>query len=120
MMAVVPDRPEEMTAEDDAHPDDDVHEDHAGGVAPEGLVHLQSAARELIGLARAVLDLAEELVEDPSAVGPLADALGSVVRTAARAGRRAASGFNGDGGDEDNAGDAGESGRSHVQRIRIG
>ena len=58
--------------------------------AAEGLAHLQSAARELIQAARAMLDVAEELVEDPKAVTAVADVVGSVVRSAATAGRRAA------------------------------
>jgi len=38
-------------------------EDRAG----EAVAHLQSAARELIAAARAFLDVAEEVVEDPKA-----------------------------------------------------
>ena len=58
--------------------------------ASDGLAHLQAAAREAIAAARAFLDVAEELVADPSAVTAIADAVGSVVRTAARRGREAA------------------------------
>ena len=58
--------------------------------AADGLAHLQAAARELIHAARAMLDVAEELVEDPGTVSAVADAVGMAVRTAARAGRRAA------------------------------
>jgi hypothetical protein len=57
--------------------------------AAAGLAHLQAAARELIEAARAVLDVASDLVEDPKAVTAVADTLGSLVRTAATAGRRA-------------------------------
>lgn len=57
--------------------------------AAEGLAHLQSAVRELIEAARAMLDVAEDLVDDPKAVTAVADAVGALVRTAAGAGRRA-------------------------------
>ncbi|HZM30775.1 MAG TPA: hypothetical protein VFB77_09825 [Acidimicrobiales bacterium] len=45
----------------------DVHER-----ARQGVEHLQAAARELIQAARAALDVAEELVNDPEAVASLA------------------------------------------------
>ena len=45
----------------------DVHER-----ARQGVEHLQAAARELIQAARAALDVAEELVNDPDAVASLA------------------------------------------------
>ena len=78
--------------------------------AADGLAHLQAAARELIQAARAMLDVAEGLVEDPSAVTAVADTVGSLVRTAARAGRRAV----------DDAGGAGSGDVSHgVERIRV-
>ncbi len=51
--------------------------------AREGLEHLQAAARELIQAARAMLDVAEDLVNDPEAVTSLAGtvaALGDLVR----------------------------------------
>lgn len=71
--------------------------------AAEGLAHLQTAAREFIQAARAMLDVAEELVDDPGTVKSMADALGSVVKTAAAAGRRVA----GLDGDDDDAGSGG-------------
>jgi hypothetical protein len=43
--------------------------------AREGIEHLQAAARELIEAARAALDVAEELVDDPESVASLAGAL---------------------------------------------
>ncbi len=52
-----------------------------------GIDHLQRAAREVIAASRALLDVAEELVEDPRAVGSLADVLASVGDLAARATR---------------------------------
>jgi hypothetical protein len=57
--------------------------------AAEGLAHLQTAARELIAAARAILDVAEDLVDDPKTVTVVTDAVGGVVRAAAQAGRRA-------------------------------
>ena len=55
-----------------------------------------------------MLDVAEDLVEDPKAVTAVADTVGALVRTAARAGRRAV---------ED---DAATPGASHgVERIRV-
>lgn len=68
--------------------------------AADGLAHLQTAARELIQAARAVLDVAEELVEDPATVRSVADALGAVVRSAAGVGRRAAAGDRSGSGDD--------------------
>ena len=43
-----------------------------------GLDHLQQAAREMIAASRALLDVAEELVEDPKAASGIIDLLGSV------------------------------------------
>jgi hypothetical protein len=50
--------------------------------AREGLEHLQAAAREFIAAARAMLDVAEELVDDPSTVGTIVGALGAMVKAA--------------------------------------
>ncbi|MCB0970814.1 MAG: hypothetical protein KDA97_04760 [Acidimicrobiales bacterium] len=43
-----------------------------------GLEHLQRAAREMIAASRALLDVAEELVEDPKAAAGVVDLLGSL------------------------------------------
>ncbi|WP_426572557.1 hypothetical protein [Aquihabitans sp. McL0605] len=43
-----------------------------------GLEHLQRAAHEVIAATRALLDVAEELVDDPKAAAGIADLLGSV------------------------------------------
>jgi hypothetical protein len=60
--------------------------------ARQGVEHLQAAARELIEAARAALDVAEDLVNDPeraaALVGSLADA-GDIARRVVRAGGRA-------------------------------
>ena len=65
--------------------------------ASDGLAHLQAAAREAIAAARAFLDVADELVGDPKAAAAIADAVGAVVRSAARRGREAAGPHPGDG-----------------------
>lgn len=49
-----------------------------------GLDHLQRAAREVIAASRALLDVAEELVDDPKAASSIIDLFGSL---AGRAGR---------------------------------
>ena len=46
--------------------------------AREGVEHLQAAARELIQAARAVLDVAEDLVDDPHAMAFVAGAVGAL------------------------------------------
>jgi hypothetical protein len=56
-----------------------------------GLDHLQRAAREMIAASRALLDVAEELVEDPKAASGIIDLLGSVAGRGARPGRPAPS-----------------------------
>lgn len=50
-----------------------------------GLDHLQRAAREVIAASRALLDVAEELVEDPKAASGIIDLFGSVAGRAGRA-----------------------------------
>lgn len=50
-----------------------------------GLDHLQRAAREMIAASRALLDVAEELVEDPKAAAGIVDLLGSVANRRPRA-----------------------------------
>ena len=97
----------------------------AGDAASDGIAHLQAAARELIKAARAVLDVAEELVDDPATVGSVAEAVGAVVHSAAQAGRRAVGQVMGDGPDDERT--EGEGGRSRrdgsgpgVERITIG
>lgn len=53
--------------------------------ALDGLEHLQAAARELIAAAKAMLDVAEALVEDPATAGAVVAAFGSIAKAAARA-----------------------------------
>jgi hypothetical protein len=50
--------------------------------AREGIEHLQAAAREMIAAARALLDVAETLVEDPAAAATIVAAVGSVAKAA--------------------------------------
>jgi hypothetical protein len=52
--------------------------------AREGIQHLQAAARELIHAARALLDVAEDLIDDPAAIATLAGALGTMGDAARR------------------------------------
>jgi hypothetical protein len=52
--------------------------------AREGIQHLQAAARELIHAARALLDVAEGLIDDPAAVATLVGALGAMGDAARR------------------------------------
>lgn len=53
--------------------------------AREGMVHLQKAAKELIAAGRALLDAAEELVDDPVSMSQLGDALGTIAKLAGSA-----------------------------------
>ncbi|QXC62306.1 hypothetical protein KSP35_05740 [Aquihabitans sp. G128] len=84
-----------------------------------GVEHLQRAAREVIAASRALLDVADDLVEDPKALGGLVGLLGSVGDVAARLSRAAgpakpwAGGHEG-GGDADDDGD-----EPPVQRIPV-
>ncbi len=77
-------------------------------LAKAGVEHLQAAAREVIQATRSLLDAAEELVDDPSAVQNLVGTLATVAQAAA-------SRLRGDGGgqgpDDDDGG--------RVQRIRV-
>ena len=89
--------------------------------AREGVTHLQAAARELIHAARAVLDVAEDLVDDPDAVAAVAGAvgaLGDVVRHRAAAWSGAgATAKRGDVAPETGAGTA--NGAETIERITV-
>ena len=50
--------------------------------ALDGLSHLQNAAREMIAAARAFLDAAEHVVDDPQAVTQAVTMVGSLVQAA--------------------------------------
>jgi hypothetical protein len=59
--------------------DDETHDGaDASDRAREGVEHLQAAARELIAAARAALDVAEDLVDDPDMATSMAGAVGSL------------------------------------------
>jgi hypothetical protein len=81
--------------------------------ARAGVEHLQAAAREAISAARALLDVAEELVDDPAAVQAAVGSLGSVVQAALSRVRPpgAAGSTDGEGDDGDDDG--------RVQRIKV-
>jgi hypothetical protein len=84
--------------------------------ARDGLLHLQAAARELIQAARALLDVAEDLIDDPAAVATLVGALSALAAPP----RRRTTGSSRDDGDEDD-GDAGAGTgpRTTIERITI-
>lgn len=67
--------------------------------AGEGVEHLQAAARELIAAARAFLDVAEDVVRDPTVAEGLIAGLGDLADTARAAARRAGDGASGEDGD---------------------
>jgi hypothetical protein len=91
-------------------------QDRAQERAREGLDHLQAAARELIAAARAALDVAEDLIDDPDTIASVVGAagqfggLGDLVRNLFPA-RRAA--------DSDPDPDADGDPVSSVQRIEV-
>lgn len=66
-----------------------------------GLEHLQRAAREVIAASRALLDVAEELVEDPKGAAGLAEVLGTFASRLPRPGPGASSPSWDDADDED-------------------
>lgn len=55
-----------------------------------GVEHLQAAAREMIGAARAFLDVIEDLVDDEDKVADVFTAVGDATRAATRAAQRGA------------------------------
>lgn len=57
--------------------------------AHEGIEHLQAAAKELIAAARAFLDVAEDLVEDPAPLLAVVSVLGEVAAPFIARGRAA-------------------------------
>jgi hypothetical protein len=62
-----------------------VTEEERNEKAKEALEHMQQAALQMIAAARAVLDIAEEMVKDP---GPLLAAVADTAEAAATAGAR--------------------------------
>ncbi|MEO7556032.1 MAG: hypothetical protein ABIV94_05450 [Acidimicrobiales bacterium] len=88
--------------------------DGAGDHARDGLSHLQNAAKEVIAAARALLDAAEDLVEDPAAMGQLGDALTTIAKLASTA-----IGGVPRPGSRPEPHDDSDTGESRVQRIRV-
>jgi hypothetical protein len=78
-------------------------------MARAGVEHLQAAAREVIQATRSLLDAAEELVDDPSAVQSLVGTIASVAQAAAGRLRGDATPPGPDDDDDD----------GRVQRIRV-
>jgi hypothetical protein len=54
----------------------------------EGVEHLQAAARELLGAARAFLDVVEEVVEDPERASSAVQGVSDLLRSGLGLGRR--------------------------------
>jgi hypothetical protein len=95
-------------------------EDHARA----GLEHLQAAAREVIQATRSLLDAADELVDDPSAVQDLVGTIATVAQAAAarlRAKDGASSADPGGQGSDaaDPGGEPSSADDGRVQRIRL-
>jgi hypothetical protein len=91
---------------------DDAADDDLGERARAGVEHVQAAVRELIEAARAVLDVAEQLVEDPEVIARAAGTLGTLARDVGR-GLVDAAGAAGRAGTTDDDGDG------RVERIRV-
>ena len=81
--------------------------------AREGIQHLQAAARELIHAARALLDVAEDLIDDPAAIATLAGALGAMGDAARRRATTPA------GDEDDGGGGAGAVPEPAIERITV-
>lgn len=89
--------------------------------ARQGLEHLQAAARELIEAARAALDVAEEVVNDPETLATLAGTVATVsdvARRVAGTGAWPAAGTATHGGPESGADGTGDD-APRVQRITV-
>lgn len=85
----------------------DERQDHARA----GMEHLQEAAREMIRATRSLLDAAEELVDDPSAVQSVVGTIASLAQVAASRLRSEGPPAGADHGDGDDDGP--------VERIRV-
>jgi hypothetical protein len=88
--------------------------------ASSGLEHLQAAAREAIQAARAMLDVAEQVVEDPAAVQAAVGAIGSMVQSAVARVQSAGSGAaSGAGSDRARVDDDDDDDDGRVERIEV-
>ncbi len=94
-------------------PDDEEPRIEADARLQAGLDHLQRAAKEVIAASRALLDVAEDLVDDPHAATGLTDMLASFGALAGRMGRAAAGSAVGHRDEDDDDGDP------PVQRIPV-
>jgi hypothetical protein len=91
----------------------------ADGRAREGVEHLQAAAKEAIEAVRALLDVAERVVDDPAAVQAAAGSLATIAQAAlqrVRSPEWRPAGTADDGRDDGDC-DDGRAGR--VQRIQV-
>jgi hypothetical protein len=87
--------------------------------AREGLQHLQAAARELILAARALLDVAEDLIDDPAALATLVGAMGSLGDGARRRAARHADGDGADAGQRSGSGQGANGSGTTIERITV-
>jgi Mg-chelatase subunit ChlI len=85
--------------------------------AREGIQHLQAAARELIHAARALLDVAEDVIDDPAAIATLMSALGAMGDAARR--RAAAATTATSAADGDGEGEVGAVPEPTIERITV-
>ena len=86
--------------------------------AREGIEHLQAAAREIIAAARAALDVAEELVDDPDTVASLTGMAGNVTGAVSDLVRSVVPGWRpGASRSDDTSGDDGD--EPKIQRIPV-
>jgi hypothetical protein len=69
---------EDWGADDDAAPSGSGWDAVGDPRVQAGIEHLQRAAREMIAASRALLDAAEDLVEDPKAAAGIVEMLGSL------------------------------------------
>ena len=90
---------------------DDETTDAGDDALADGIEHLQAAAKEVIRAGRSLLDAAEGLLDDPSALQGIVGTLGTLAQAAAQSLRNAAG--PGAGGDDDGDDDG------KVQRIRV-
>lgn len=88
--------------------------------AREGIQHLQAAARELIHAARALLEVAEDVIDDPAAIATLAGALGAMADAARHRATAANAEYDVDDDAEDGGeGDSGAVSEPTIERITV-
>jgi hypothetical protein len=87
--------------------------------AREGIQHLQAAARELIHAARALLDVAEDVIDDPAAIATLMSALGAMGDAARRRATAAATTAATSAADGDAEGEVGAVPEPTIERITV-